>query len=477
MGKSFRSEHDFLGQVKVPSDAYYGAFTARANANFQISGEKAKPVFICALAKIKISACEANRQIGILDARKAKAIEKACREVIGGKFSSQFILDVFQAGAGTPFNMNMNEVIANRANEILHLPKGDYARGVNPNNDVNMCQSSNDVIPTATRIAVLWELEDLHESVGKLEKAFRMKAKRYSHVIKPGRTHLQDAVPITYGQVFTAYADALHRDRMEINFAEHGLLEIPLGGTAIGTGIASHPQFKKKVVAELAKSTGLPLKQGNSIELTQNFNPFVQVSGSLRSLALSLIRISRNLQMLSSGPRTGLGEILLPEVEPGSSIMPGKVNPSILECVEMVGYDVMGAEATIAMASQAGYLELNSNGPLIAHKLLVALQLIYNALNMLEEKCISGLRVDEKRCKQLVDESAIFATALNPKLGYHTMSKVVRKALRENKTIARVVEEEGLLSKAELKQSFKPENLTRPSGQGLAKARLKKRKS
>ncbi|MEM3030824.1 MAG: aspartate ammonia-lyase [Candidatus Micrarchaeia archaeon] len=457
---AFRTEKDFLGSVRVPAEAYYGSFTARALANFQISGRRAPAVFIRSLALIKRAAAETNMRLGLLDKRLGNAIVRACGEVAAGKLADQFPLDVFQAGAGTPFNMNANEVIANRANELLGAPKGSY-RFVNPNNHVNMAQSSNDVIPTAIRLAVLLSLPRLLAELALLEKSFRKKARAFARIVKVGRTHLQDAVPITLGQEFGAWADSLKADGKAVAGAGMELRVLGIGGTAVGTGITAHPRFRALIVKRLSSLTRLPLKPGKPIQLTQDMGAFARFSASLRALSLSLVRISNNLELLNTGPRTGIGEIHLPDVEPGSSIMPGKVNPSVPECVEMVAFRVLANDYAVALCTQAGQLELNVDTPLIALSLLESTELLSNACRMFRVCCVDGIRADAARCRELFEGSLVTATALNPYLGYSVMSALVRESLKSGSTLRQTISVHRLVEEKDLQRVLSPQALTK----------------
>ncbi|MDO8339914.1 MAG: lyase family protein [Candidatus Burarchaeum sp.] len=483
-----RRERDAIGEVQVPSDAYYGAFTARALANFQLSGMRAKPVFIRALALTKKAAAQANAELGMLDAKSAAAICKAADEVLAGKLDSEFPLDAFQAGAGTPFNMNMNEVLANRANELLGGPlsasggkgplplspsgergtipqrrnecsakqkvgrKGEY-KPVHPNDHVNLGQSSNDVIPTVVRLSVMLNARGLVKEGRELEAALQKKAREFGDVKKLGRTHLQDAVPTTLGNEFNAYASALRRDVDELECALDRLGELGIGGTALGTGINAHPQFKEKIVLYLSKLTQLKLRSSKeTVELAQNMNAFLQFSGALRMLAVTLARAANDLKLLSSGPRGGLGELILPEVEPGSSIMPGKVNPSIPEAVEMCAYHVMGSDRAVELACKSGQLDLNTNTPLIAHELLGSVELMENCCRMFREKCVVGIRADRKRIAEIYIKSNTYVTALTPRLGYAKVAELVKESLRTGKGVKELVLEKGLMSEKEIEK-------------------------
>ncbi len=459
--KMSRIEKDILGEIEVPDNALYGAFTTQASKNFKISGLRAKSELIKSIAIIKKAAAMANMKLGTLDKKIGDAIIQAAAEVIGGKHSEQFILDVFQAGAGTPFNMNTNEVIANVAIMRLGGKPGDY-RLVHPNNHVNMAQSSNDVIPTAIRLSVLLTLSPLIEELDKISAEFLTKAREYDHVIKVGRTHLEDAVPIRFGQVFGGYAASLGKCIVRLSAAENSMLELAIGGTAVGTGINAHPDFKKTIISELSKLTGFEFYQGNSIMLSWSMAGFVDVSSALRTTALELNKISNDLRLLNSGPKTGIGEIVLPEVEPGSSIMPGKVNPSIPEAVNMVCFQVIGNDHAVALAVEAGQLELNVMTPLIAFDLLWSIELLTNTIRMFREFCISSMRVDEKRCRELLEKSHAHATVLNPYIGYDAVAQLVKTALAENKSLRQVLVERDIIPAKYLNEILDARKMTEP---------------
>jgi aspartate ammonia-lyase len=456
-----RIEKDSLGEIEVPENALYGAFTTRAFRNFQISGLRAKPEFIKSIAFIKKAAATANMKLGMLDKKIGDAIIQAANEVIEGKHCEQFILDVFQAGAGTPFNMNTNEVIANIAIKKMGGKPGDYHL-VHPNNHVNMAQSSNDVIPTAIRLSVLLTLSPLVKELEEIIGAFRAKGREYDHVIKVGRTHLEDAVPIRYGQVFGGYAASLEKCIVRLGASENSMFELGIGGTAVGTGINAHPDFKKTIISELGKLTGLEFYQGNSIMLSWSMAGFVDVSSALRILAIELNKISNDLRLLSSGPKTGIGEIILPEVEPGSSIMPGKVNPSIPEAVNMVCFQVIGNDHAVALAAEAGQLELNVMTPLIAFDLLWSIELLTNTIRMLREFCVSGMIVDEKRCAELLENSHALATVLNLYIGYDAVAELVKIALSENKSLRQVLVEKDIIPEKYLNEILDARKMTEP---------------
>lgn len=458
-----RTEKDALGTFEVPADAYYGIFTARALKNFALTGLRAPRAYIKALGIIKRTAAEVNASLGLLDKKIAKAIVQAAEEFAAGKFDDQFPLDPIQAGAGTPFNMNANEVIANRANELLGKPLGSYDP-VHPNNHVNMSQSSNDVTPTAIRLAALFLLPALLASLEKLMKAFRDFSQKHKNVIKVGRTHLEDAVPLTLGQEFHAFATMLGKTRKRLMQSAEELLEIGLGGTALGTGITTHPSFQKKVVAKLAELTKLSLHPTDDLfETTSSMNVFVHLSGSCRQLAIDLTKIANDLKLLNMGPLAGIAEITLPEVEPGSSIMPGKVNPSIAEAVHMAAYDVFAADFAIALAAQAGQLQLNVMTPLIFKHLLGALHLLTNTCEMFRVFCIEGIVVNEKRIKDLFENSLVTATALSPYFGYQVTAELVKEALASGKSILQVVKEKGFLEEKDLTRILAPDRTTKPA--------------
>ncbi|MDP3765649.1 MAG: aspartate ammonia-lyase [Nanoarchaeota archaeon] len=457
----YRTEKDVMGSIEVPADAYYGAFTQRAKINFQISDIKAHKEFLVALATIKKAAALANIELKQLDEKLGDAIVKAAEEVVAGEFDSSFVLDVYQAGAGTPFNMNCNEIIANRATELLGGKLGQYI--VNPNNHVNMAQSTNDVIPTTTRIAILFLLKDLIAEARKFEWSLRKKAEKFKSILKVGRTHWEDAVPITLGQEFESYAVSVAKDiKRMIEFSEE-LKELGIGGTAIGTGITTHPKFHEVIIKHLNHLTNLDLKiSTNLIELTQNYNCFVSFSSSIKMLAIDLIRIANNLSILNMGPKAGISEILLPDVEPGSSIMPGKINPSIPECVIMVGFDVMGKDKTVELAAQYSILELNAMCPVIAYNTLQSMKILTSTLKMFREFCIDGIQADEERCKELLDKSTAIATALNPYIGYQITSKIVKESLKNNDSIKNIILKYKLIDENDLNKILLPEEMTQP---------------
>jgi len=458
----YRIEEDSLGELRVPAEAYYGAQTQRAVDNYPISGVRAPRPFIVACATIKKAAALANRDVGNLDPPIAEAIAAAADRVIAGEFDDQFVVDVFNSGAGTSFHMNMNEVIANVAVEAAGGTRGDYSI-LHPNDHVNYGQSTNDVIPTATRVAALLMLGDLVPAVERLGAAFRAKADAFDGILKSGRTHLQDAVPIRLGQEFGGYATAMEKAARTVEAAGRGCRELGLGGSATGTGINTHPDYAAKVVAHIAKIAGLDVVPApDRFEAMQSQAPVVELSGALRLLALELIRIANDLRLLSSGPTTGFAEIVLPPVQPGSSIMPGKINPSIPEMVNMVGFAVVGNDHTIAMAAQAGQLELNVMMPVIAHKLLDSMGILTNCINVLTDRCVVGIEADVERCRHYAERTMGLATALNPYIGYLAAAEVAKESLKTGRPLRDLVLDKGLLTADELDQILDPLAMAEP---------------
>lgn len=445
-----RTEKDSLGEINIPVDNYYGAQTARAKHNFQISGTIAPKIFREALGLIKLAAAQTNSALKLLNYNKAKAILSACEEFIEGKFDSDFTLDIFQAGAGTSYNMNANEIIANRANEILGGKKGKY-EFVHPNDHVNMAQSTNDVIPTATRISALLSLPGLLKNIATVEHDLEKIAKKHQKLIKVGRTHLQDAVPISLGQEFDSYKEALRKSREFIEHQSENLQILGIGGTAVGTGINTHPKYKNLMVKNLGKLIGLEFKSGKNLtEMTNNMTDFLNFSATLRSLATNLLNICNDLKIMNMGPKAGLAEITLPAVQPGSSIMPGKVNPSIPECLEMICMQVLGNDKTIEIACQKSSFELNVFCPIIMFNLLQSMEILSRGLKMFSGFCLETLQINEKRIKRLFEKSLCTATALSPKLGYQLTAEIVKSALQKRKTIKEEVLNRKLMDGNEL---------------------------
>ncbi len=469
-----RTEKDALGEKQVPAEAYYGIETQRAVANFPISGLRAPRALIAAAARVKIAATTANARLGLLDGKRAAAIERACREIIAGRWRDQFVVDVFQMGAGTSFHMNLNEVIANRAEEILGGRKGEY-KLVHPNDHVNMGQSTNDVYPTAIRLAALDLIgSNLEPALSDFARTLEHKARAFDGVLKSGRTHLQDAVPIRLGQEFAAYAMALRKSAAAISHAGRSLREIGLGGSAAGTGLNTHPRYARLAATILSRETGQDLRPAADMrEAMQSLRPFAEVSAALRNLALELIRIANDLRLLSSGPRTGLAEISLPPVAPGSSIMPGKVNPSMLEMLDQVAFQVLGCDLAISAATQAGQLELNVMMPVVAFNLLFMITILSNALREVRVRAIAGIRANRKRCRRYAESSLGLATALSPVIGYDAAAQVVSESIRSGRSIVEIAREKGLLTASALRKITDPSKMTEPGIPALAGQRQK----
>jgi len=445
-----RIERDSLGERELPADVYYGIQTARAIENFPISGWKPYPSLVTATIQIKKAAARTNSTLGSLDTRLATAIESAADEVLSGKLRDQFVVDPFQAGAGTSHNMNANEVLANRAIELLGGERGDYSI-VHPNDHVNMAQSTNDVFPTAMRLAALEEVSGLIIALDRLAGALQTKSTAFDQIVKSGRTHLQDAVPIRLGQEFGGYATAIRKNAGRISRTAEELKDIGLGGTAAGTGLNAAPGYRKRVVEELSRVTNQTLRATEDyFEAMQSMSPFVALSSAVRTLATDVIRIANDLRLLSSGPNTGLAEVNLPAVQPGSSIMPGKVNPVIAEMTDMVCFQVMGNDVVIATAAQAGQLELNVMMPVIAFNLSMSLTILTSALTVFRERCLEGITANEARCRWYVEHSVSLVTALNPRIGYARAAEIAKRAVAKGKTIRETIEEEGLLTTEEL---------------------------
>ncbi len=461
MAMTVRVEQDSLGTLEVPASAYYGVHTARALANFPISGIALSvyPLFVDALAAVKQAAAEANRDLGLLDDERAEAITAACREIAAGALHDQFVVDVVQGGAGTSTNMNANEVIANRALELLGAGRGDYER-LHPLEHVNRSQSTNDVYPTAIKVALQVQIAALHATMTDLAAAFGTKAAEFATVLKMGRTQLQDAVPMTLGQEFSTYAVMLAEDAERLQEAARLVTEINLGGTAIGTGLNAHPRYAALVCEKLSAITGFQLSTaGNLVEATQDVGAFVQVSGVLKRTALKLSKICNDLRLLSSGPRAGFNEINLPAVQAGSSIMPGKVNPVIPEVVNQVAFEVVGNDVTISMAAEAGQLQLNAFEPIIAHCLFQSLAHLDAACRTLRDRCVLGITANRERLYESVTNSIGVITALNPYIGYATAARIAKSALETGKPIPEIVVAEGLLSADRVAELLAPESL------------------
>jgi fumarate hydratase class II len=448
-----RIEKDSLGTVNVPADALWGAQTQRAIENFPISGLKQYRAFIWSMAIIKRAAAEVNRDLGLLDPQLAKAIVASAQEVIDDKWASQFVVDPIQAGAGTSHNMNVNEVIANRANQLLGFALDDPKKPVNPNDHVNMAQSTNDTIPTAIRLGCLWRLDELLRTIDALADAFDHKAREFDDIVKSGRTHLQDAVPVRLGQEFGAYAQAIRNDRERIATAGDRLRRLGIGGTATGTGLNAHPEYHARMIERINTLTGLNVRSsGNLFESMQSLADPADFSATLNTLAITLTRIANDLRLLASGPTTGLDEIRLPAVQPGSSIMPGKVNPVLAEMLNMACYQVMGNHQTVMLAAAAGQLELNVMMPIIAYNLFQTMDILINAIKAFTEKCVIGIVANREKAEGWLAKSTVLVTALNPVIGYLKAAEVAKEAMARNVPIRQVVLEKGYLTAEQLDQ-------------------------
>jgi fumarate hydratase class II len=471
--RSTRTERDPLGEMSVPADALYGIQTLRAATNFPISGLRPLPAFVDAVIWIKRSAAVVHKETGRLEARLADAIVRAADEVLSGQHRDQFIVDVYQAGAGTSHNMNCNEVLANRANEILGQPRGSY-QPIHPNDHVNMAQSTNDVIPTAMRLAALATLPRTLAALERLSGALLAKGEQFDQVVKSGRTHLQDATPIRLGQEFAAYGRTVRRHRDKLEQASDWLRELNIGGTAVGTGLNAEPEYPDLMVRELGKLTGLKLRVGQDrVQLMQSMGDIATLSGALRAYVLDLSRIANDIRLLASGPRTGLAEIVLPPVQPGSSIMPGKVNPSIAEMVNQVCYQALGLDTTVALASEAGQLELNVMMPVMAHNLIFSLIIVGNASAVFAERCVEGIEADEQQCAYWLERSPALVTALAPKIGYAEAARLAKEAIATGLTVKELVMKKRLLEGQELEEVLDLRAMTEPGvpgGKGISSA-------
>ncbi len=461
--KEYRIEKDSMGPVRVPKEAYYGAQTQRAIENFPISGYRFQREFLYGLGLIKYAAAKANLELHLLEKKIAQAIQEASLEVMQGRWDEQFLVDIFQTGSGTSTNMNANEVIANRANEIMGTQKGIY-RPIHPNDHVNLGQSSNDVFPSCIHIASFHLLKQrLLPALRELRKALRKKEKEFHPVLKIGRTHLQDATPVRLGQEFGGYARQVESSIRRIQNGMKSLSELPLGGTAVGTGINTHPLFAKKTISTINKRTGGGFREApDHFEAQGARDACVEASGALKTVVTSLIKIANDIRWLGSGPRCGIGEIHLPDTQPGSSIMPGKVNPVIPESLIQVCAQVIGYDSAINLAGLSGNLELNVMMPLIAYDLLESIRLLAHAVDHFSKKCIEGLEADRERCEELVEKSLALATALTPRIGYDEAARIAQKAYARRKTIRQMVLEEGILSKKELNRLLDPRSMVAP---------------
>ena len=464
MTQPTRTEHDLLGDMELPADSWFGIQTQRAVDNFAITGVPIShfPAFVKALAMVKAAAARANSDLGLLTPNKAQAILAACDDIIGGRLHDAFVVDLIQGGAGTSTNMNANEVIANLALEKLGHPKGSYEH-LHPNDDVNQSQSTNDAYPTAVCVGLQFAAEPLIEAIASLKSALEEKGSEFADVLKMGRTQMQDAVPMTLGQEFDAFAVNLGEDIDRIREACLLLCEVNLGGTAIGTGINTHPNYAALAVRYLADISGKPIIPAtNLIEATSDMGAFVLFSGILKRLAIKLSKVANDLRLLSSGPRTGFGEIHLPPMQPGSSIMPGKVNPVIPEAVNQTAYQVIGNDLAVTMAAEAGQLQLNAMEPLIVYNLLSPIKMLDSACRMFEHRCIRGIRADRAQCQRHVERSIGIITALVPHIGYANSSRIAAQALHTGSTVRELVIGEGLLDAARLDALLSPQSMLAP---------------
>ncbi|HEY8488763.1 MAG TPA: class II fumarate hydratase [Thermaerobacter sp.] len=464
--QAYRIERDSMGEMRVPADALYGAQTQRAVENFPISGIRFPRPFIRALGLIKRAAAQTNAELGLLDARLAEAIVQAADEVIEGKLDDHFVLDIFQTGSGTSTNMNANEVIANRAIQILGGQLG--TRSVHPNDHVNMGQSSNDVIPTAIHIAALEQIErKLIPALEALRDALAEKARAFDDVIKIGRTHLQDATPIRLGQEFSGYASMVDHGIRRLRSVREHLAELALGGTAVGTGINTHPEFPRRTIARIAEATGLPFREAeNHFEAQGSRDAVVEASGQLRAVATSLMKIANDIRWLGSGPRCGISEILIPPTQPGSSIMPGKVNPVMSEMLMMVCAQVIGNDVAIAVSNTHGNFELNVMMPVMAHNLLQSIELLANGAATFTARCVRGIEANRERCEALIEGSLAMVTSLVPRLGYDTSAEIAKEAYATGRTVRQLILEKGLLSEEETNRLLDPRRMTEPGRAG-----------
>lgn len=465
----YRLEKDFLGEKQVPNNAYYGIQTMRAIENFPITGYRIHDDLITAMAIVKKAAAQANMEIGLLPEVLAQATTQAAQEIIDGKWRDQFVVDPIQGGAGTSINMNTNEVITNRALEILGQPKGAY-KVLSPNTHVNMSQSTNDAFPTAVHIATLMGLDKLLVTMRQLHDAFAAKAQEFDHIIKMGRTHLQDAVPIRLGQEFEAYRRVLARDIERIAATRSELYAVNMGATAVGTGLNADPHYIELVVTHLAELSSLPLTSAeNLVDATQNTDAYIAVSGTLKVCMLNMSKIANDLRLMASGPRDGLSEITLPARQPGSSIMPGKVNPVMAEVVNQVAFQVMGNDLTISLASEAGQFELNVMEPVLVFNLLQSISIMTNVFGVFRTYCIEGITANEAQLKEYVERSVGVITAINPHVGYETAARLAREAILTGKPVRELCLAQKVLTREQLERILDPYEMTHP---GIAGAEL-----
>lgn len=475
--KEFRIEHDLLGDREIPRNVYYGVHTLHALENFPITGTTVQvyPGFINAIATVKEACAIANNRLGLMDDERAKAIAQACREIRTGKLHEYFVVDIIQGGAGTSMNMNANEVIANRALEILGRQKGDYDF-IHPLDHVNMSQSTNDVYPSSIKVALRFEIDRLMAAMDILHAEFKAKSSEFAHVLKMGRTQLQEAVPMTLGQEFNTYAGMLASDKKHLQHAALALEKLNMGGTAIGTGINTPPEYADEVCRALSRLTEYNFRKANDlIEATQDMGAFIDLSSALRQMAVRLSKTCNDLRLLSSGPRAGIGEINLPPVQAGSSIMPGKVNPVIPEVVNQIAFEVIGNDVTVSFAAEAGQLQLNAFEPIIANSLLDSLAHLRQGCLTLAHNCVHNITANESKLEQTVANSIGIVTALNPHIGYANASAVAKEAAQKGIGVSEVVLNKGLMTQAELDEVLRPENLTQPHMKSPASAKKQAR--
>ena len=470
---TLRIEKDFLGERNLPNEAYYGIQTLRATENFPITGYTIHPALISAMGVVKKAAALANMEVNLLQKDIGHAIVEAAQEVIDGEWNGQFIVDPIQGGAGTSINMNANEVIANRALELLGKAKGDY-QTISPNSHVNMSQSTNDAFPTAIHIAVLNLVDALLDTMEKMQAVFQQKAEQFAHVIKMGRTHLQDAVPIRLGQEFEAYSRVIRRDIQRIRQTRPNLYDVNMGATAVGTGLNAFPDYIKSVDQHLAEISGLPLKGATHlVDATQNTDAYTEVSGALKICMINMSKIANDLRLMASGPRAGLGEIILPARQPGSSIMPGKVNPVMPEVLNQVAFQVIGNDQTICLSSEAGQLELNVMEPVLVFNLIQSISIMNNVFQAFTENCLKDIEANEERLKEYVEKSVGVLTAVNPHIGYEVAARIAREAILSGRSIRELCIEEGVLTAEQLDLILDPYEMTHPGIAGASMMQFK----